>query len=93
MTAVKLTKTQRALLERAARNARGTVAICHGWRSGARGSYGSRDSKTLVQLRDMGLVGKIEFSSGRHYYGGHGECDHYTEAWATITEAGREAIR
>jgi hypothetical protein len=92
MTAIKLNKTQRALLEKATRNHRGSVAIVRGFQTGAKGSYGNRATAALRQLRDMGLVGPIQTSTGREYYG-NGECDHYTEAWATITEAGRESLR
>jgi hypothetical protein len=96
-TMKKLTKTQREVLEEAARKSKGRVGV-HAWtresgRFGGKGSSGGQRKLTaILSLVEMGALDslKIDHHSGRLPLG---ELTIYsTEAAATITDAGRELL-
>lgn len=99
--AIKLTKTQREVLERAARKASGRVGV-HAWSqhvgapfSGKEKGGGRRELAAMLRLVEMGLMGGlvIDHHHDQPRYDNRGWTIYSTEAAATITEAGREAIR
>jgi hypothetical protein len=97
---MKITKTQRALLERAARNSYGRTSVVTGWyttrKSGGR-HYGTREylaAKALVEAKLLVRVGDADHSATgiRGPKGGY-VGTHYGTDWGyAITEAGRVAL-
>jgi hypothetical protein len=102
MTATKLTRTQREVLEKAARHPKGRVYV-QAWTQhtgspfgGHQKSGGLRQYAAIRKLVEMGLLTdyRVSHSSGcdrgQEWYGG--QTIYSTEAVAFITEEGRKAL-
>lgn len=93
MTATKLTKTQREVLERAAKNSKGRVYVQE-WSQGSKGG-GVREHNAIKQLVAMGLLTDYHVSHNDGYTGSqwnHPTKIYSSESTAFITEVGRQAL-
>ena len=91
-TKLKLTKTEREMLERAVRDGSGTVTAMHWYVTHTKaGLQGTRSTSAIRTLHLKGLVGEVKHESRADC--GPVNSVHSTEFWAKITDAGREAIR
>ena len=90
---MRLTKTQRALLERAARNHYGRTSVVSGYITSRRnGSYGRRESEAACKLVEAGLFEYLGAErSVRHLCHRYG-ADRGHDTSYRITEAGRREI-
>lgn len=94
MTAIRLNKTEREMLEKAARKPWGTLYAMTWWSTTAKcTSNGNRAMKALKSLVAKGLADnyKAESNHGPNVDGWGST--HATEFTAKITEAGREALK
>jgi len=93
MTAVRLTKTERALLEKATRNGRGNLSAMTWWSSSAKcTSHGNRAMRAIKSLVAKGLAEDLHSESNHAPNSDGWGSTHATEFWATITDSGRKAL-
>jgi hypothetical protein len=94
---MKLTKTQRKVLQYAATNPHGCYAVCAtmqcgDWKTKDR-STGQRELNAICKLRDLGLMTDVKFNHSsevpRHGF----RRVFVNEAIGTITDAGRAAVK
>lgn len=91
---MRLTSTQRALLERANKNPHGVVSVISGFvTSRRRKGYGGRERDAAHQLLGLGLIKHVEtYRSVHHLAHGFG-ADHGSDAVFEITDSGRLAVK
>jgi hypothetical protein len=89
----RLTKTERALLEEATRNPRGSIYAMI-WRSTSSqgGPHGTRSAMAVKALVAKGLADDLKVRSNHGANGDGWGTTHATEFSARITEAGRKAL-
>ena len=92
---IKLTKTERELLERAARKPSGYLYAQEWWSTGEKGhsSHGSRATNAIRNLVTRGLAENLSVDSNSGPTIDSFSTIYSTEVTAKITDAGREAIR
>lgn len=94
MTAIKLTKTERAMLEQAARTTRGFMHAVHGYSTSSRsGIRGTRATMAIKSLVAKGLADSLKVEAGYEANMDGWGTTHYTGFLARITDAGRKAIQ
>jgi hypothetical protein len=91
--AIKLTKTERALLEKADCNPRGTMTSMVWCSTSAKGgNHGFRSQRALLSLVEKGLADNLREYSHRSANRDGWGTTHVDECSANITEAGRKAV-
>jgi hypothetical protein len=91
---MKLTKTQIALLQEAARNSEGIAGFQHGFYAGRKGTptFGDRNFRAYKGLIKLGLATHRNHLSSSHPLVGNTTTCHSTDTSFYITDAGRAAI-
>jgi hypothetical protein len=83
-----VTKTEKTLLARAAKN--GRISTMRGFYTGARhGHFGTRESSAAHSLSDKGLLEFLRHHSDYHHLTGGWTTVHCTDTVWQITDAGR----